>query len=98
MVLESFFWPGLSERELLGLLRPLVEVHGRCDPALARERFEARVRLGQRHAVHHGMDDWERFADRGGLLDLPWPVITVDTSAAVDVTYVAAQVRAELPD
>ncbi len=96
VVLESFFWPGLSEPDLIRLQRPLVQVHCRCHPALARERFKARGRAGQRHAVHHAMDDWERFSDGGGLLDLPGPVITVDTSSPVDVTHVAAQVRAAL--
>ena len=96
VVLESFFWPGLSEPDLLELHRPLVQVHCRCDPALARERFEGRTRAGQRHAVHHAMDDWERFSDEGGLLDLPGPLIAVDTSTDLDVAEVAAQVGAAL--
>lgn len=96
VVLESFFWPGLSEPDLVGLRRPLVQVHCRCDPALARARFEGRALAGQRHSVHHAMDDWERFADRGGLLDLPGPLITAHTSAPLDAAHVAAQVRAAL--
>lgn len=96
VVLESFFWPGLSEPELLALHRPLVQVHCRCDPALARERFERRARVGRRHAVHNAMDDWDRFSDGGGLLDLPGPLIAVDTSTALDVAGVAREVVAAL--
>lgn len=36
VVLESFFWPGLSEPDLLALRRPLVQVHCRCDAAWSR--------------------------------------------------------------
>ncbi len=96
VVLESFFWPGLSETELIGLGRPLVQVHCRCDPVLARERFEGRVRASRRHSVHHAMDDWERFSDGGGLLDLPGPLIAVDASAPVEAEQVAARVGAAL--
>lgn len=92
VVLESFFWPGLSETELIGLGRPLVQVHCRCDPALARARFEERLRAGERHPVHHAMDDWERFSAGAGLLDLPGPLIVVDTSAQLDVLEVASRV------
>ena len=96
VVLESFFWPGLSEPELVGLRRPLVQVHCHCDPALARARFEHRIRAGQRHAVHHAMDDWQRFSDGAGLLDLPGPLIAVDTSVPLDAAAVAARVEAAL--
>jgi predicted kinase len=98
VVLESFFWPGfpLSEPALIALHRPLLQVHCRCDPILARARFEARVRAGERHPVHHAMDGWERFSDRSGLLDLPAPLVTVDTSAPLDVAQVVAEVRAAL--
>ena len=96
VVLESFFWPGLAEPELMRLDRPLVQVHCRCDPALARARFEDRIRTGERHAVHHAMDDWQRFSDGAGLLELPGPLIDVDTSAPVDAALIAAQVRRAL--
>ena len=96
VVLESFFWPGLSEPELIDLQRPLVQVHCRCDPTLARARFVDRVSGGERHPIHHAMADWERFADGEGLLDLPGPLITVDTSAPLDVAQVVAEVRAVL--
>lgn len=96
VVLESFFWPGLSEPELVALYRPLVQVHCQCDPTVARTRFEARVRAGERHQVHHAMDDWERFSDGEGLLDLPGPLVVVDTSAPQDVADVAEQVKAAL--
>jgi predicted kinase len=96
VVLESFFWPGLSEPELIALDRPLLQVHCRCDPALARARFEARLRAGDRHPVHHAMDDWERFSDSRGLLDLPGPLVTVDTSTPLNVARVVADVSTTL--
>ena len=92
VVLESFFWPGLAEPELLALDRPLVQVHCRCAPGLARARFDARLRDGTRHPVHHAMDDWDRFTGAAGLLDLPGPLVEVDTTAPVDVATVAARV------
>lgn len=98
VVLESFFWAGLSEPDLIALRRPLLQVHCRCNPEVARARFEARVLADQRHPVHHAMDDWERFSDLGGLLDLPAPLISVDTSAQLDVPRLAAQVTAALAD
>ena len=96
VVLESFFWPGLSEPELVGLQRPLLQVHCRCDPTLARARFEARTSEGDRHPVHHAMDGWERFSDGGGLLDLPGPLVIVDTSVPLDVAEIALEVRAAM--
>lgn len=92
VVLESFFWPGLAEPELLNLDRPLVQVHCLCDPALARARFEERQQTGQRHPVDHAMNDWESFAQGEGLLDLPGPLVVVDTSAPPDNEAVAARV------
>lgn len=94
VVLESFFWPGLSEPELLALERPLVQVHCRCAPELALKRFERRLRDGNRHPVHHTMDDWDRFSVGGGLLDLPGVRIDVDTTGAIDVDDVADRVVA----
>lgn len=94
VVLESFFWPGLSEPELLALERPLVQVHCRCSPELARERFLRRLRDGARHPVHHAMHDWERFSGGAGLLDLPGVLVEVDTTHAVDVGEVAERVAA----
>ncbi len=96
VVLESFFWPGLSEPDLVGLDRPLVQVHCRCDPVLARARFEERLRAGQRHPVHHAMDDWERFSDAAGLLHLPGPLVVVDTSVPPNHTDITAQVSEAL--
>lgn len=96
VVLEAFFWPGTSEAELLGLDRPLVQVHCSCPPDLARARFAARSRSGARHPVHHATD-WDRFAERGGCLALPGPLLEVDTTRPVQVALVAARVREALP-
>jgi predicted kinase len=98
VMLESFFWPGVSEPEILALERPLVQVHCRCDPALARARFEARLIAGQRHAVHHAMDDWDRFSQAGGLLDLPGRLVVVDTTGWPVVPQAAQRVTASLAD
>jgi hypothetical protein len=93
-VLESFFWPGPAEADLRALRRPLVQVHCDCPPALARQRFLARAERGERHPVHQGMEDWERWSEGRGLLDLPCPTVTVDTTRAVDVDAVANAVTA----
>lgn len=42
------------------------------------------------------MDDWERFSEGGGLLDLPAPLVSVDTFAPLDVTRLAAEVTTAL--
>jgi predicted kinase len=66
-----------------------VEVHCACPVELAVARYQARAR----HPVHHlahasveGLAEWDRPVGIGTL-------ITVDTTAPVDVTAVAAQVR-----
>ncbi len=96
VILESFFWPGLSEPELVGLRRPLIQVHCTCDPHLARARFESRVSLGERHHVHHALEDWDRFSQGSGLLALPGPLIEVDTSDTADTAVVARLLREAL--
>jgi hypothetical protein len=42
-VLESHFWPGMSEAELLGLRRPLVQVYCRCPLEVALDRCHRRA-------------------------------------------------------
>jgi predicted kinase len=96
VILESFFWPGLSEPDLIALDRPLVQVHCRCGPELARARFEDRIRNAQRHPIHHAMEGWEAFSDGQGLLDLPGALVEVDTSQPVSAPAVAGLVRAAL--
>ena len=96
VIVESFFWPGLSEPELLALDRPLVQIHCRCDPTLARARFNDRANMGNRHHVHHDFDDWEQFSAGAGRLDLPGALIEIQTAEPVDVDRVAAMVRAAL--
>ena len=61
--------------------------------ALAHARFEARLRDGSRHPVHHAMDDWERFSDALGLLALPAPLVDVDTTDPVDVLELGRRVK-----
>lgn len=95
-VLESFFWPGTAEPDLLALGQPLVQVHCDCPPDVARQRFLARIERGDRHPVHHAFDDWERWSESRGLLDLPGPTVRVDTTCEVDVDALAETVRAAL--
>ena len=91
VVIEANFRPHSDyERAKLSALavRP-VEVHCACPPELALQRYNARAT----HPVHvvttlqlEAMAEWDRPVGVGAL-------ITVDTTAAVDVDAVAAAVR-----
>lgn len=93
-VLDNFFHRAFAHRlEALG--GPLVEVHCACPPRLARERYVNR----RRHPCHFDLtygvdmfDEWVRH-DAGPLA--LGPVLSVDTSGAVDVDAVARWVRAQ---
>ena len=90
MVIEANFQPG--NEYALGRLRELgdrtVEVHCACPAEIAHARYNAR----SRHDAHLGtlplsaMDKYDRPVGVGRL-------ITVDTTAPVDVATVAAEVR-----
>jgi predicted kinase len=101
VILESYFWPEVGGPELLALQRPLVEVWCSCPPALAYDRFVARAAAGDRHRGHlpsHAAAEhlarWRHATARP--LGLGGPVVTVDTSGAVDVAAVVAEVRAAI--
>ena len=91
MVIEANFHPH-SEYEkdkLSGLGVRVVEVHCACPAEVAVARYNAR----QRHEVHwlttatlEKMDNYDQPVGIG-------PLITVDTTAPVDVASVAAEVR-----
>ena len=76
--------------DALGALggRP-VEVHCACPTELAATRYNTRTRHPVHHMTHASVEalaEWDRPVGIGTL-------VTVDTTAAVDVAAVAAQVR-----
>ena len=92
-VLEASWNTALAHHRLAGLPYPLIEVHCRCPPNVARQRYRARVR--QRHWVHldsvRGGDD-DLWADPGPV-DVSEPVIVVDTVQPVDLAALETRVR-----
>jgi predicted kinase len=79
-----------------------LEVHCACDPAVAAERFRARVRHpGHLDPVLTDAEVAERVAVARrrypGPLRLGGPLITVDTASPVDLDALARDVRARLP-
>lgn len=69
----------------------VVEVWCDVDPALARERFAARHRPALYEDARRLAEDWDRWAAQAEPLGLG-PVVRVDTSTAVDVTAVLAEI------
>jgi hypothetical protein len=92
-VLESV-WHDYARAPLAALPGPTVEVFCRCDPDVLRARFAARAT--SRGAGYH---DRERSAaelwnaEVGSPVAGGWPVLEVDTGAAVDVPALAARCR-----
>lgn len=79
--------------DLSRLPPPLVEVYCDCELALRLERI--RGRQGTRHPVHFDIEHATRAQDDPTDRPLagPWPLLRVDTSAPVDVSELAEQVR-----
>jgi predicted kinase len=99
VVLESHFWAGVAEPDLVALARPLVQVYCSCPLDLAIARYDARVADEGRHPGHlPEHQSAEATASWRGIeptpLSLDAPMVEVDTSRAVDVDAVAARVRA----
>ena len=99
VLLEANFRPrsSIEIAHLLALDRPIIEVHCRCPPALAAERYALRAKTGSRdprtHVVTRLTDEMlAEFDAPVGLGEL----VTVDTSGPVDVGLVAARVRSLL--
>jgi len=98
-VLESVWRRSVSLPDLMKLPAPKIEVFCRCDPELARSRY--RQRSGDRVAGHF---DQERLADVelwAGEAAQPiageWPILEVDTGAALDLRALVARVAAAPP-
>ncbi len=101
-VVESVWRRSLSLPDLSRLSAPIVEVFCRCDPELARARYDARS--GGRAAGHF---DRERLLDGDLWSGEPaepvrgaWPVIEVDTAIAVNAADLCSRiltVRGEVP-
>ncbi len=93
-VLESV-WHGYARAPLAALPGPTVEVFCRCDPDVLRARFTARS--ASRGAGYH---DRERSAaelwnaEVAAPVAAGWPVLEVDTAAAVDVPALARRIAA----
>ena len=98
VMLEANFWPGdeRHERQLRKLDARAVEVHCACPLATAMRRYAER--RATRHAAHaeaHRVvspEAWAKWASPVGLGEL----VSVDTSAPVDVVWLASEVRAKL--
>lgn len=100
-VLEANFWTG-HERQNASLRAlseggKLVEVYCTAPKDVVMQRFRERAAAGERHAVH---PDQELSSERWEA-DFHAPIgigtlLTVDTSTPVDVTKLAAEVRALL--
>ncbi len=98
-VLEANFWSGTSERDLLALGRPLLQLYCRCPLDLAVSRYKARIASPERHPGHlpeHQADEviarWATTEPRP--LDLAAPVIEVDTTQPVDMAALVARIGA----
>jgi predicted kinase len=98
-VLEANFWPDMVGRaRLRSLSAAPVEVHCQCPVAECMRRYASRA--GTRHPVHLDGDEqrvgralFERSARPLGF----GPVLSVDTTSAVDIGWLADGVRRLLP-
>lgn len=97
-VLESHFWPGIAEPDLLDLGRRLLQVHCTCPVEIAVKRYSLRAERSDRHPGHlpeHQSEEatrsWRETGPRP--LDLDFPLVEVDTTAAVDVPDVVNRIR-----
>jgi predicted kinase len=100
VVLEANVRPRseLERQRLLGLDRPVVEVHCTCPPQVAADRFRRRAAAGDRDAAAHPLTSLtpELLAEFDGPMRVG-PVVEVDTTGQVDVADVADRVRRVLP-
>jgi hypothetical protein len=91
----------MDEPQLVALNRRLVQIFCSAPGSILRARVLSRVESGERHAVHRdGMvpELLERIASKveagtARPLDLPCPLIEVDTSGDVDLDALLARLR-----
>jgi predicted kinase len=93
-VLESHFWRGLAEGDLLALGEPIIQVYCRCPIDLAAERYRKRATSADRHPGHlpeHQAEEvtkaWREAEPEP--LDLDGVLIEVDTTQPVDAAGIA---------
>lgn len=97
-VLESHFWRGISEGEIRGLGRPLVQVYCRCPVEIALDRYLRRAESPDRHSGHlpeHQSDAaTERWrTEEPEPLDLDGALLEVVTVTPVDIAKLATRIR-----
>ena len=98
VVLEANFWPDddRHQRRIRALAAHVVEVYCACPLPIALRRYAERS--ASRHSVHSdaqrvvSAEAWARWARPAGIGEL----VTMDTSAPVDVAELAVGVRARL--
>jgi predicted kinase len=95
VLLEANFRPRseYERRRLLGLGRPLVEVHCSCPPEVAADRYAARSRSGDRRLDVHPLTELtgDLLAEFDGPVGLG-SLVTVGTSAGFSVDDIARRV------
>ncbi len=105
LVIESTFYKGVSEVDLLPLieLSDAVIVHVNADDEVLLSRYERRARSADRHHVHNGIERMAELRDNlaSGATeppDLSIPIIEVDTTyGPLDVDEIAFMIS-ELHD
>jgi predicted kinase len=98
VMLESHFWAGVAEPELLALGRPLLQIYCSCPTEVAVDRYRERARSEYRHPGHlpeHQSDEViESWRSRGPeTLALGCQLLEVDTTGPVDIEALAEKVR-----
>jgi chloramphenicol 3-O-phosphotransferase len=97
-VLESNFWPGTAEGELVALRRPLMQVYCRCPIEIAVERYRRRAASPDRHPGHLPEHESEQviagWTTKTPIpLALDAPLLEVDTTTPVAAACLAAEIR-----
>ena len=96
-VLDNYWRQETIEQLVATVAAPMVEVYCRVDPAVAAERFLARVRHAGHSDAERDPEDVRRasvaVAHRFPIKTLG-PVVVVDTGSPVDIPAVAAEVIA----
>lgn len=97
VILDSFFWPGLSESDLLLLERPLVQVHCNTPIEVCIKRFREREVQDRHTALRDpsgpevSIGRWSGIAE--GPLQIPGPLYELDTSSNLDIVAASDFVR-----